>query len=61
MTEYCIGTAYARCDKPASYIRHTQFSGSHPFCEEHAKEQKRFLKNDNYEFWEILKADNDLE
>lgn len=42
------------CDKEAKYIRHTQFAGSHPFCEEHAREQKGFLCNDSYESWEIL-------
>lgn len=39
------------CDKPAVWIRSTQFAGDHPFCEEHAKAEKGFGVNDSYEFW----------
>lgn len=42
------------CDKPAHWVRHTQFAGSHPFCDAHAREQKDFGKDDSYEFWEEL-------
>lgn len=38
------------CDNVASYIRHTQFAGSHPYCSEHAKLQSDFGDND----WQIL-------
>ncbi len=50
----CIGNMYDDCSKAAEYVRHTQFAGSHPLCEEHAKEDKDFLKNDSYTSWEIL-------
>jgi hypothetical protein len=30
------------CDKNAMYVRHTQFAGSHPYCKEHALQQKDF-------------------
>lgn len=50
----CIGNAYRNCDKEASYIRHTQFAGSHPLCSEHAEEDKDFMKNDSYTDWEKL-------
>ena len=43
------------CDKPATYIRHTQFSGNHPFCTTHAKTESDFNKNDSYKYWEKLK------
>jgi hypothetical protein len=39
------------CDKPAVWIRSTQFAGDHPFCEEHAKAENGFDTNDSYEFW----------
>ena len=39
------------CDKPAVWIRSTQFAGDHPFCDEHAKAEKGFGENDSYEFW----------
>lgn len=34
----CLGGPYGPCDEPAAYIRHTQFAGSHPLCEKHARE-----------------------
>lgn len=41
------------CDKPIEWIRHTQFAGSHPFCDEHARMEKDFGKNDD-NYWENL-------
>ena len=41
----CIGNPYGQCDNPVSYVRHTQFSGSHPLCEYHAKEDPDFMDN----------------
>lgn len=43
------------CDEPAEWARHTQFSGTHPFCIKHAEAQKDFqemllgIKHD--QFW----------
>lgn len=42
------------CENQADYIRHTQFAGSHPLCEEHAKQEKDFMKDDSYTSWQIL-------
>lgn len=42
------------CGKKATWIRHTQFAGDHPFCTEHAKKEKDFKKNNSYLFWEKL-------
>ena len=39
------------CDRPAVWIRATQFAGDHPFCEEHARQESDFMVNDSYEFW----------
>lgn len=46
------------CDKPAVFVRCTQFSGSHPFCEEHAKEESDFGEDDSYKFWYKIEKDN---
>lgn len=50
-----MGNAYENCDQEAVFIRHTQFAGSHPLCEKHAKEDENFLANDSYESWELIK------
>jgi hypothetical protein len=43
------------CPAPATWMRHTQFSGDHPFCEEHAVQQEDFGKSDpSYFFWDKL-------
>ncbi len=42
------------CDQPAAWIRHTQFAGSHPFCEVHAHNEPDFGKEDSYELWESI-------
>ena len=40
------------CEKPAAWVRHTQFSGDHPYCEEHAHKEKDFGKEDpSYFVW----------
>lgn len=40
------------CEKPAVWVRHTQFSGDHPYCEEHAHKEKDFGKEDpSYFVW----------
>lgn len=41
-----------KCEEFAQWVRHTQFAGSHPFCEQHAVEEKDFLEEDSYKFWE---------
>lgn len=49
---------YCECGKPATWVRHTQFSGSHPFCTDHAKQEEDFGKSDtSYFFWKELSAD----
>ncbi len=43
------------CNKPATWIRATQFSGNHTYCDECAKRQEDFLKEDpSYFKWEQL-------
>jgi len=40
------------CNKPADYIRHTQFAGDHPYCLEHAQKEKDFEDmDDSYAYW----------
>lgn len=39
------------CDKPAEWFLFTQFSGSIPFCKEHAEQEVSFDKDDSYGFW----------
>jgi len=39
------------CNKPAVWMRYTQFSGDHPFCQEHAEEESDFGENDSYQDW----------
>lgn len=42
-------------------IKKTQFAGDHYFCEECAKKEKGFMKNDDsYEFWEELHDREDI-
>lgn len=48
--ELCI-----ECNKPAKWMRSTQFSGEHPYCEQHAKAEKDFGRSDSYSFWYELK------
>lgn len=39
-----------KCSKSATWIRYTQFSGNHPFCEKCAKEEADFGKSDSSYF-----------
>lgn len=48
--EECWGAT--ACKQPVAWIRHTQFAGSHPFCAEHAKEERDFLVSDSTKDWE---------
>lgn len=48
------------CDKPAVWIRSTQFAGDHPFCKEHAEAEEGFNVNDSYEYWYKVKDEKDL-
>jgi hypothetical protein len=44
------------CEEKATWIRHTQFAGSHPYCLEHAEKEDDFKKTDSScFFWEMLK------
>jgi endogenous inhibitor of DNA gyrase (YacG/DUF329 family) len=39
------------CDKPATWLRCTQFAGEHPFCSKHAKAQNDFkLRTDGHTY-----------
>lgn len=51
MVETCL-----ECDKPATYTRHTQFAGDHPYCDEHGMAQEDYFVDDSYTFW-TRKAD----
>lgn len=45
------------CKKPTKWLRFTQFAGTHPFCEEHAKAEEDFGKDGgSYYFWAEAKA-----
>lgn len=49
---------YCQCGRPATWVRHTQFAGSHPFCSEHARQEADFGEGDpSYFFWKELRAD----
>ena len=39
------------CDKPATWMRYTQFAGNHPFCDKHAELESDFNDGD----WERIK------
>lgn len=40
-----------KCENEAVWIRHTQFAGNHPFCNECARGEKDFGKESPYYFW----------
>ncbi len=43
------------CDKPAIWVRHTQFSGDHFFCDDCAKKENNFgKKDDSGYYWEKI-------
>lgn len=40
------------CGALAVWVRHTQFSGDHPYCQEHAQREKNFgQENPSYFVW----------
>jgi hypothetical protein len=44
------------CGLPAKWVRATQFSGNHFFCEEHAQKEKDFGQVDpSYFVWRLVK------
>lgn len=44
-----------KCNEPATWIRHTQFAGSHPFCITHAEQEENFGKSDpSYFYWKEI-------
>lgn len=53
----CFGGRYEDCTEKAVFVRHTQFAGSHPLCDKHAREEKDFMINDTYTDWEELNGD----
>ena len=42
------------CDKPATWVRSTQFAGDHPYCDLHAKQESDFNENDSYTYWKQM-------
>jgi hypothetical protein len=46
------------CDKPAKWVRCTQFAGDHPYCEEHAKLESDFNDSDSSLYWKELKNEH---
>ncbi len=52
MTDKCL-----ECNKDAEWIRCTQFAGDHPYCDEHARQEKDFGENDSYAYWVEVKND----
>ncbi len=50
---------YCVCEKPATWVRRTQFVGDHSFCAKCAKQENDFGKSDpSYFFWEKVSAAN---
>jgi hypothetical protein len=44
------------CGSDAEYIRYTQFSGNHPYCDKHAKLERDFGQCDyQYFMWMKIK------
>ena len=39
------------CNKPADWVRSTQFAGEHPYCKEHAEKESDFGEDDSYTYW----------
>lgn len=48
------------CKNPVRFIRHTQFAGSHPFCEAHKLIEALKNKSDDGEWEDLLKNDDSL-
>ena len=42
------------CNKPAMWVRCTQFAGQHPYCEEHSEEESDFLDDDSSTYWKQI-------
>lgn len=43
------------CHRTAVWVRHTQFAGVHPFCDEHASHERNFGQSDPSGFrWEAV-------
>lgn len=49
-----------KCERPVSWIRHTQFAGNHPFCIDDAKREKDFGADNDNCWWEELCASTDI-
>jgi len=46
-----------KCNNLATWIRHTQFTGSHAFCTFHAQKEENFGESySSYFFWEKISA-----
>jgi hypothetical protein len=44
------------CSEKATWIRNTQFSGKHPYCDKHARLEDDFSKDGgSYHVWEKIK------
>ena len=54
MATVAVETCINGCGKQATWIRHTQFAGTHPFCTECAKKEKDFGEDSSYVGWECL-------
>ena len=45
---YCL-----KCGEPTTWVRYTQFSGTHPYCTNCAKKEEDFPEGDSsYSYWE---------
>lgn len=42
------------CFAKATWLRRTQFAGDHPYCDQHAKLEKDFGKEDHSSFWQNI-------
>jgi|SRR3989338_2500674 len=50
-----------RCNEPAVWMRFTQFSGDHPYCDKHARAEENFGQEDpSYFFWQELPSPGQL-
>lgn len=51
-----LGPVCLDCCQPAVWMRYTQFSGDHPYCGEHARQQRDFgQENPSYFVWRKIK------
>jgi hypothetical protein len=44
------------CNEEANWVRYTQFAGTHPFCDKHARKEEDFCETSSYSDWEELFA-----